>query len=145
MQATLSKEMFRRKLAGLADPLGEERHDPYGMKVQAVELAICMARLFSESFDRKTLWEKIGSGLKSASTKRPEGGDGLIAAALDHVGAEPGRAAVSEQLANLIAVVAEADGEWNRGWAAYITRHATIVVVHARAEWQKMKEVNNAK
>lgn len=139
MQATLSKESFRQKLAGLVDPV-EDKHNPFGFREQSISLGIIMARLFSDSLDRKTLWERIGTGLRSAAQKRPEGGDGLIAAALDHVKAEPGRAAVSAELNDLIVVVMQQDEEWNRGWAAYILRHATIVTVHARAKWQEIKD-----
>lgn len=104
-----------------------------------------MAQVFGEQLDRKTLWEKIGSGLKSAATKRPEGGDSLVAAALDHVVAEAGKAAANTRLAAVLELIGEQDEEWNRGWAAYIVRHATIVTAHARAQWQDMKEANNAK
>ena len=98
-----------------------------------------MARVFGDDLDRKTLWDRIGSGLRSAAQKRPEGGDGLIAAALEHVKAEPGRAANTPELAELILGVDAQEEEWNRGWAAYILRSSTIVTVHARAQWQELK------
>jgi len=69
----------------------------------------------------------------------------MIAAALDHVLAEPGRAATLGELNELIAGIAGQDEEWNRGWSAYLLRHATIVTVHARAKWQDIKEAKNAK
>ena len=145
MLQTLSRDKFRKKLAGLADPSAETPNHPFGFKQQAISLATVMARVFSDELDRKTLWNKIGAGLKSASQKRPEGGDSLIAAALESVLAEPGRAAMLPELEELILGVAEQEEEWNRGWAAYITRSSVIIVVHARALWNREKENKNAK
>lgn len=144
MQATLSQESFRRKLAGLEDPEQSPNH-PFSHKTQAIALAVVMARVFSDTLDRKTLWERIGTGLKSAAQKRPEGGESLVSAALDHVLADPGKAAVQEDLGGLLMTVEEQTDEWNRGWSAYLVRSAVIVTVLARAEWQKEKEARVGK
>ncbi len=131
-------DSFRRELAGLTDPAPHATHSP-DFRDAAVVLCVVMARLFSDSLDRKTLWDRIGSGIRTAAAKRPEGGDGLVSVALDHVKADDGRAAVNDELSRLVAECDARGVEWNAAWAAYITRHASIIVVRARARWQEVK------
>jgi hypothetical protein len=131
-------DSFRRELAGLEDPAGDGNNDAY--KAESLKLCVCLAELFGDELDRKTLWTRIESGIKSAASKHPEGGDTMLNAAVEHVMADPGKAAANERFESLVLMADQQTSAWNRGWASYIQRHSLILIAHARNQWQQIKE-----
>lgn len=135
-------ESIRRKLAGLADPdrkLGAS--ESIEVKQVAVRLCTILAHLFGEDLDRKTLWDRIGSGLASGLVKVADSDlDRFVAVCLDHVRASDGDAARCEALAQMLGDFAVRPKEWHNAVLAYIRAHRYPVLVFARQRWEAVKK-----
>jgi hypothetical protein len=134
----LSMDYFRQELAGLIDHAPTATHSD-DFREASVSLCVILAKLFGDQLDRITLWDRIASAIKTSAAKRPDGGDGLISVALDHVLADSGKAAACPDLTELVQMAEAKGAAWNRSWAAYITRHVPIIVVRGRAKWKDIK------
>jgi len=137
----LSAETFRQKLAGLTD---EEKKlptmDQESIKTEAIRLCSILASLFSDDLDRKTLWERIGTGLVAAIAKANHDLDRFVNFALDYIQADPGRVAASEPLTGWLETNFNRPIEWQQGLLRYIDSRRYIVLVKARAHWMAVKE-----
>lgn len=136
----LSAETFRQKLAGLVD---EEAALPdvarESIKEEAVRICSIFASLFSDDLDRKTLWERIGTGIVAAIAKSDHELDRFINHALDYIKADPGRVASSAPLTAWLETNLDRPAEWRRGLLRYIEGRRFIVLVKARAHWMAVK------
>lgn len=143
--STLDTEALRRKLAGLADP---DRGPGAGEKAEIKELAsgfcLALAQLFNrDSLDAVTLWERIGSGLATACAKVNDGDlDRLLSLCLDHVKADPGKAAAHPGVAGLLATFATRPPEWRFAFVDYLDSRKYVVLALGRARWEEFKATN---
>lgn len=142
--SVLDTEAFRRKLAGLADPLARDADTP-GERAEirelAAEIVATLADLFGANLDRKTmLWSRIGSALESADAKVSDDDlDRYLSLCLEHVRAEPGRAAAHEGLGSLLATFAARPPEWRFALLHYLRSHRYPVLQFGRRRWDEIK------
>lgn len=139
----LDTEAFRRKLAGLEDPLARDPDTP-GEKAEiralAAELVATLADLFGPDLDRKTLWSRIGSALETADARVSDDDlERFASLCLDHVKAEPGRAAAHEGLGDLLATFAGRPTEWRFAYLGYLRSHRYPALQFGRRRWEEIR------
>lgn len=139
---TMDYQEFRRKLAGLVDPERKiEASEKVEVKEAAIRLCSIFAELFGDSLDRVTLWEKIGSALRTSCAKVSDDDlDRFITLCLEHIQAEDSRVAACEPLTQMIETFAARPSEWKYAFTSYINTHRMSLLVHARARWQNVKK-----
>lgn len=139
---TLDTEALRRKLAGLADPLPRSVGKGEQTEIRDLASRFCsiLAHLFSDSLDRLTLWDRIGSALKTALAKVSDDDcDRFVTLCLEHVQADAGKAAACEPLGQVIATLDGRPPEWRHAFLQYIGTHGYSVLVHGRRRWEMVK------
>ena len=139
----LDTENFRRRLAGLEDPLARDADTP-GEKAEirnlAAELIATLADLFGDDLDRKTLWSRIGSALETADAKVSDGDlERFLSLCLEHVKADPGRAAAHSGLGSLLATFEVRSSEWRFAYVAYLHTHRYPALQFGRKRWEQVK------
>lgn len=139
---TMDYQEFRRKLAGLIDPERKiEASEKIEVKEAAIRLCSIFAHLFGESLDRITLWERIGSALRTSCAKVSDDDlDRFITLCLEHIQAEDSRVAACEPLKQIIETFAVRPSEWKYAFTNYVNTHRTALLVHARSRWENVKK-----
>ena len=141
MIGELTTEQFRQKLAGLSDPQATVADDRRGeIKELCIRFAAELPALFGEDLDRKTMWDRIGSGLQSAFAKT-SGGDQefFIQQVLTHVLASPSAAAANPVIGEILIALGGWSLEDRQAWLGYFNTHLIPLLVHARARWTARK------
>ena len=139
---TLDTEAIRRKLAGLSDPgrLAGSAGETSEIRETASRLCSILASLFGDDLDRLTLWSRIDSALSTAVAKVSDGDlDRLVSLCLDHVKADPAKAAACEPLGHLISIFGVRPPAWRMALLNYLGTHRYAVLVHGRARWEDVK------
>lgn len=141
MIGELTTEQFRQKLAGLCDPqatVADDRREE--IKELCIRFAAELPALFGEELDRKTMWDRIGSGLQSAFAKTA-GGDHefFIQQVLTHILATPSAAASNPVVGEILDVLGGWSLEDRQAWLGYFNTHLIPLLVHARARWTARK------
>lgn len=140
----LDTEAFRRKLAGMADPLGPRGNGAANrayLKETASRLCSTLAELYSVDEDRKKLWEHVGKAFAVADEKTSDDDiEHFINECLTVVGADTGMAAANEGLTGLIMEVAEWPPETRHDFRGYLRAHRVPVLVFGRARWGQVKD-----
>ena len=139
---TMDYQEFRRKLAGLIDPERKiEASEKVEVKEAAIRLCSIFAHLFGESLDRITLWERIGSALRTSCAKASDDDlDRFVTLCLEHIQAEDSKVAACEPLKAMIETFAVRPSEWKYAFTAYVNTHRTALLVHARSRWENVKK-----
>lgn len=137
----LNTEAFRRKLAGLSDPSRPGGiAEPAEIRETAHRLCSILASLFGESLDRKTLWDRIGSALKTSVAKVDDGDlERFVSLCLEHVQADVGEAGRSEALERELSTYETRPAEWRTAFLAYVAANHYPVVVFGRRRWERIK------
>lgn len=136
----LSAENFRQKLAGLVDPNRQlPPMEQEAVKDEAVKLVSILPILFSDDFDRKTLWERIGNGLVVSVKKCGNQWDLFVNLILEYIKADPGKVAASKELTAFIETMAARPKEWREQFLRYIESRHFLVVAKARMVWNLNK------
>lgn len=140
--ATMDYGLFRRKLAGLADPerkiSGSEKAE---VREAAVRLCSILAHLFGETLDRITLWGRIGSAFETAAAKVSDDDlDRFVSLCLGHVQAEPAKAAACDALTAMLQTFAVRPTEWRHSLLGYVRSHHYALLTHGRARWELVKK-----
>lgn len=135
---------FRAALAGLADPdrqLTTGDHASFRPKAARLVVALCLH--FGRDLDRKTLWSRIDSGLQAACAKVSDGDlDRWLDLLLEHVRADPARAAACPQLTGLRADLIGPDEAHRRAFVRYVETRRYAVLAFGRAAWGEYKATN---
>jgi hypothetical protein len=134
---------FRQKLAGLVDPARIlPDMELTVIKDEAIKLCLILAEVFSDSLDRKTLWERIGNGLAVCSVKCGGDWELLLQGLLDYVKADPGKVAANKKIENFIKFTSLRPKEWKDQLIRVCETKRMFLVVQAREEWNlgKLKE-----
>lgn len=153
----LTPEQFRLKLAGLADPdAAPQGPSPQDaaltqhattdvIRATAIQFIAILPELFGESLDRKTLWDRIGTGLQSAYAKTP-GCDHeyFIQQVLDHIKSEPAKAAGNARLAEILAAIGEWQDANRQAFISCFNSRLIPMLVHAKVAWEAKKEERKA-
>jgi len=98
-----------------------------------------LPKLFSDDFDRKTLWERIGNGIKSSTAKC--GGDlfSFVNLMLEFINADSGKAASNQDLCYFIEAMELRPIEWVDGMMNLMAKKHFIIIVKARSKWNQEK------
>jgi hypothetical protein len=133
---------FRLLVAGLIDP----NRKPTGaaetesIRNLAVDLCLVMCELYSDKLDRVKLWDGITNALKVAAAKCDDGDcERFAAICLDKVQADHATAAANKRFANWITDMETRDDAFRQAFVRHCDLKASIVVVHARNQWEKVK------
>lgn len=138
----LTTEQFRQKLAGLLD-LQEQMavESKQTIRLLAIDFVSSLPRVFGDDLDRKTLWDRIGSGLQTAYAKTASGDvEFFVSEVLRHIHA--GTAAAREESIGVVisSLIALPESE-RQAWITYCSTHMPVLLVHARARWEEAKEL----
>lgn len=142
--ATLDTEAFRRRLAGLADPLGP-RGSTAGsrenVRQAASRLCAILAHLYAvDESDRTKLWSHIGKALEVADEKTSDDDvEHFLCECLASIQADPGRAAACDALTALTMEMASWPAEQRHEWLNYLRSHRYTVLTFGRARWESHK------
>lgn len=138
----LSAEQFRQKLAGHIDPLKQmDEMEVSAMKDETVRFVSILPELFGDDLDRKTLWERIGNGLKSAIAKSGGDFEVFINNTLEYIRAEHGKVAANEHIEMFINMALTRPKEWKEQFMRTIEKKIFMILVKARARWNESKPV----
>jgi hypothetical protein len=142
----LSAVEFRQKLAGLVDP-GKVLPDMelQVIKDEAVKLCRILVEVFSDSLDRKTLWDRIGNGLAVSSIKCGGDWELLLEKLLEYIRAEPGKVAANSKIDAWMETMALRPKEWRDQFIRTCETKRMSIIVKARQIWNldKMKEATH--
>lgn len=136
----LSPHEFRQKLAGLIDPLKKvDEYEVGAMKDEAVRFISILPEIFSDDLDRKTLWERIGNGLKNSIAKSGGDFEAFINNAIEFIKADPGKVASNDNLEMFLASSLTRPEEWRQQFLRIIETRYFLLIVKARAQWNEKK------
>jgi hypothetical protein len=136
----LSAEKFRQQLAGHIDPLKKlDDVEQSALKDETVRFCSILPELFGDDLDRKTLWERIGNGLKVALAKSGGDFEAFVNHTLEYIKSEPGKVAANENLEMFISTALTRPKEWRNQFMRVIEMKHFLVLVKARALWNERK------
>ena len=137
---------FRQMVAGLIDPNRKTgAAESASIKEESIQLCLAMCELFSDSLDRVTLWDRIGSGLASAAAKCDDGDtDRFAALCLEHIKADHAAAARHELFAAWVVIMSTRDDAHRQAFVRHCGSKTAIVLVHARHAWENLKKTKKA-
>lgn len=142
----LSAKEFRQKIAGLIDQnqilSNEEQKE---IKESAINFCSILPELFGDNLDRLTLWERIGNGLVICTTKCSGDFEVFINQILSYIQADSGKVAASERFNNIISEFLSKPKIWKESFLRTIQAKHFLIIVHARAIWNSLKEEKEEK
>lgn len=139
----LDTEAFRRKLAGLSDPLSPVTGlgEKASVKDSAIKFCSILASLYNVSEDRTSIWEHIGKAIKTSLSKVSDDDiDRFISLCLESVQADEAKTAASAPLLAVMSTAAMWEPEHRFAFLQYLGTHSYAVLVHARARWEQVKK-----
>lgn len=132
---------YRRRLLGLADPveqLATKTKDE--IRELALEFVASLPRIFGDALDRKTLWPRIGSAIRSSAAKAGGDADLFVSCVCDHLVADDGDVAGSAEILRVISVLSEWTQADREAWLVYLRQQTPIVLVRAKERWEAVKK-----
>jgi len=136
----LTPEQFRLKLACLNDPSVKSEIIKHSLIEEAVDFVSELPRFYGDELERKSLWDRIGSGLLAAASKADGNCELFVNATLAYIKASPASVAASERLAAFITSFEKRDLIWKRDFIHQFQEYHYLIIVKARAAWQTKKE-----
>lgn len=129
-------------MVGLADPERKQgAAEKVAAKDAAVRLCTILAHLFGDQLDRMTLWSRIDSAFTTAIAKVSDDDlDRLTDLCLEHVQAEPGKAAACDALSALRGEFSVWPIEMRHAFIGYLRSHRYAVLTFGRARWDGVKK-----
>lgn len=109
------------------------------MTEEIVRFISILPEIFSDSLDRKTLWDRIGNGLLSSLSKSGNDIEQFINLNLEFIKAEPGKVAANENLGLFISMVLSRSEEWKIQFLRTIEKKHFLIIVKARQLWNENK------
>ena len=110
------------------------------IKAEAIKFSSILPKLFSDDFDRKTLWERIGNGIFSSVKKCGGDYEEFINLCLEYIKADPGKVASCKELELFLDEMNTRPQEWKDGFLFIMEKKYNIILVYARAEWNSNKK-----
>lgn len=139
---TLTTEQMRQKLAGLLD-LSASRPPEFREACRSLAIQFCAAlpRIFGESLDRLTLWDRIASAIQTAHAKTTGGDiDAFVQHVCEHIKADPSRAVADDEFGEVSDRLFSATDQERREWMTYVATHLIPVLTQARRRWELAKQ-----
>jgi len=134
----LSAEEFRKRLADVVDQsktLSEEENKE--IKEAAINFCSLLPELFSDDFDRKTLWTRIGNGIISSIKKCGGDCEEFINLSLEFIKADPGKTAENNKLELFLSFIIDKSIEWKVEFLRIIEKKYNVILVYARQIWRQ--------
>lgn len=142
----LTTEQFRQKLAGLIDP--QEQSTPERrseLRELSIRFAAALPEVFGEDLERKSMWDRIGTGLQAAFAKTAgDDHEFFINEVLTHIKANPAKAASCEEIGFVLWKLSEWNSSDRQAWITYFNTHLYVVIQFAKKGWTKTKETRKA-
>jgi hypothetical protein len=109
------------------------------VKDEAIKFCSILPELFSDDFDRKTLWERIGNGI-TASVKKC-GGDyeEFVNLVLEYIKADHGKLASNDGLSYFLKSMETKNKDWHDAFIRIMSKKSKVVLVYARNLWNSKK------
>jgi len=101
-----------------------------------------MPSLFGDDLDRKTMWDRIASGVKTSIAKCNGDIEEFVSYLLEHVKAESAYVAANEKLLAFITVAKEREASWRDDFLYTIEKKLFVLLVLAREKWNERKKMN---
>jgi hypothetical protein len=139
----LDTEEFRRRLAGLADPLGPRAGAAGRENLKQVSARLCaiMAHLYAVDDDRTKIWQHIGKALITALERTSDDDvEHFLTIALDSINSDHGRAASCDALTKLSCEIAAWPAEQRHDFLNYTKSHIYAVLTFGRQRWEQVKK-----
>lgn len=111
------------------------------IKQESIKLCAILPKLFSDDFDRKTLWERIGNGIKASIKKCGGDYEEFINLILEFIKADPGKVASCEELEYFLNSMDLKPHEWKEAFLKMMEKKYNIILVYARQLWNSKKVV----
>lgn len=108
-------------------------------KQLAINFCSILPELFSEDFDRKSMWTRIGNGIVSACKKCGGDYEVFVNLALDFVKAEPGRMASNTRLEEWLLIMEGKEAEEQKIFLHTLEHKSSIILVYSRQLWNSLK------
>lgn len=109
------------------------------MTEEIVRFVSILPEVFSDSIDRKTLWERIGNGLITSLAKAGGDFELFINFCLDYIKADSGKIAANENFNMFIESALIRPDEWKTQFLTSIEKKHYLIVVKARMRWNENK------
>lgn len=106
---------------------------------EAIKFCSILPELFSDDFDRKTLWERIGNGIVSASKKCGGDYEEFVNLILEFIKADPGKVASSDGLNMFLIGIDSRPSEWKNHFLYLMSKKYNIILVYSRTRWNARK------
>jgi hypothetical protein len=102
------------------------------IREETTKFTLNLANLFSDDFDRKTLWERIGNGLINCVKKSNYNLELFVNLILEYIKAEPGKVAANEYLESFLFTMKTRPVENVERFLKYIEQKHFLVIIKAR-------------
>jgi hypothetical protein len=109
------------------------------IKDEAIKFSSILPELFSDDFDRKTLWERIGNGLISSVKKCGGDFEEFVNLTLEFIKAEPGKVASNDKIMAFLDGMNTKPKEWKNVFLSMFEKKSNIILVYARQLWNDQK------
>ncbi|ADK81619.1 hypothetical protein Spirs_2506 [Sediminispirochaeta smaragdinae DSM 11293] len=109
------------------------------IKEEAIKFCSSLPKLFSDDFDRKTLWERIGNGIVSSVKKCGGDFEEFVNLILEFIKADPGKVASCEELAYFLESMETKPTEWKKHFLYIMEKKYNIILVYSRNLWNTKK------
>lgn len=139
---TIDTAELRRKLAGIASKsraLGGAEHTE--IRDTSIRIVCVLAHLYGEELDRLNLWNRIDSAIQTSCSKSlGEDFELWFQHALDHVKADPTKAAACQPLVQLVETAAARTEEWRLALVDHMATRRFSLLAKGRERWALVKE-----
>lgn len=135
---TLDTVALRQALAGLIDPQAQkaEWFDETARGL-AVNFCASLPRIFGESLDRLTMWDKIAAAIQSAYAKTVSGDiDLFVNHICESLKIDHAKTLACDDFTDAVMSLQELHGQQRQDWMTYLATHLTPILVRAKRAYK---------
>jgi len=110
------------------------------IKNECIKFISLLPVFFSDSLDRKTLWDRISHGIYSASTKCDNDFESFLNFVLEYIKAEGNKVASNSEFSSFLSFVIEKSDGWKIKFITLCQNKYYILVAYARQKWEERKK-----
>jgi hypothetical protein len=140
-----SEKEFRQKIAGLFSIDNGLDEDENVIRQICIDFISLLPIFFSDSLDRKTLWDRISNGIYTASTKCDNDFEIFLNFVLEYIKAEGNKVASNKEFNDFLFSINEKSDEWKIKFISLCQNKYYILTAYARKKWEDRKELNKKK
>jgi hypothetical protein len=117
-----------------------DQFEGQALQEEAVSFISTLPEIFGDDLDRKTLWERIGNGIKTALSKSSGNTELFLNSIITYIKAEPGKVASNEGIGARIQTILKRPKEWQKAFLAEMEKKDFLILVKARNLWEQKKK-----